>query len=170
MQLISKFNKGIWFLLCAIDFYGKYALVVPLKDEHGITIANVFQTILNESKRKPNKIWVDIGSEFYNRSAKSWLGKKDIEMFSTYKEEKSVAAERFIRTLKNKIYKIMTSISKNVCIDKLDYLVNKQNNAYNSTIKTKPVDVIPNTYIESSKKINNQYPKFKIGDIDRISK
>ena len=145
-------------------------MVVPLKDEHGITIANVFQTILNESKRKPNKIWVDIGSEFYNRSAKSWLGKKDIEMFSTYKEEKSVAAERFIRTLKNKIYKIMTSISKNVCIDKLDYLVNKQNNAYNSTIKTKPVDVIPNTYIESSKKINNQYPKFKIGDIDRISK
>ena len=145
-------------------------MVVPLKDEHGITIANVFQTILNESKRKPNKIWVDIGSEFYNRSAKSWLGKKDIEMFSTYKEEKSVAAERFIRTLKNKIYKIMTSISKNVCIDKLDYLVNKQDNAYNSTIKTKPVDVIPNTYIESSKKINNQYPKFKIGDIDRISK
>ena len=101
---------------------------------------------------------------------KSWLEKKDIEMFSTYKEGKSVAAERFIRTLKNKIYKIMTSISKNLCIDKLDYLVNKHNNAYNSTIKTKLVDVIPNTYIESSKKINNQYPKFKIGDIDRISK
>ena len=100
---------------------------------------------------------------------KSWLEKKEIEMFSKYKEKKSVAAERFIRTLKNKIYKIMTSISKNLCIDKLDYLVNKHNNAYNSTIKTKRVDVIPNTYIESSKKIT-QYPKFKIGDIDRISK
>ena len=97
-----------------IDIYSKYAWVVPLKDKKGVTIANSFQKILDNSKRKPNKIWVDKGSEFYNRSIKSWLEKIDIEMYSTHNEGKSVVAERFIRTLKNKIYKYMTSISKNV--------------------------------------------------------
>ena len=76
---------------------------------------------------------------------KSWLEKNDIEMYSTHNEGKSVIAERFIRTLKNKIYKYMTSISKNVYIDKLDDIVNKYNNAYHSTIKLKPVDVKSNT-------------------------
>ena len=75
MQLISKFNKGFRFLLCVIDICSKYTWVVPLKDKKGITITNPFQKILDESNRKPNKIWVDKGSEFYNRSMKSWLGK-----------------------------------------------------------------------------------------------
>ena len=101
---------------------------------------------------------------------KSWLEKNDIEMYSTHNEGKSVIAERFIRTLKNKIYKYMTSISKNVYIDKLDDIVNKYNNTYHSTIKMKPVDVKSNTYIDSSKEINDKDPKFKIGDIVRISK
>ena len=81
----------------------------------------LFKRILRKSNRKPNKIWVDKGSEFYNRSIKSWLEKNDMEMYSILNERKSVLAERFIRTLKkNKIYKYMTSISKNVYIDKLD--------------------------------------------------
>ena len=75
-------------------------------------------------------------------------------MYSTNNEGKSVVAERFIRTLKNKIYKYMTSISKNVYIDKLDDIVNKYNNTYHSTIKMKPVDVKSSTYIDSSKEIN----------------
>ena len=79
-------------------------------------------------------------------------------------------AERFIRTLKSKIYKCMTSISKNVYIDKLDDIVNKYNNTYHSTIKMNPIDVKSNTYIDSSKEINNKESKFKIGDIVRISK
>ena len=80
----------------------------------------LFKRILRKSNRKPNKIWVDKGSEFYNRSIKSWLEKNDMKMYSILNERKSVLAERFIRTLKNKIYKYMTSISKNVYIDKLD--------------------------------------------------
>ena len=64
MQLISKYNKGIRYLLCATDFFSKYALVVPLKDKKGTTAVNLFQSILNNSKRKPNKIWVDQGSDF----------------------------------------------------------------------------------------------------------
>ena len=101
---------------------------------------------------------------------KSWIEKNEIEMYVTHNEGKSVAAERFIRTLKNKIYKYMTSISKNVYIDKLDDIVNKYNNTYHSTIKMKPVDVKPSTYIVSSKKINDKNPKFKVCDTVRISK
>ena len=101
---------------------------------------------------------------------KPWLEKNNTEMHSTHNEGKSVVAERFIRTLKNKIYKYMTSISKNVYIHKLDDIVNKYNNTYHSTIKMKPVDVKSSTNIESSKEINYQDPKFKVGDIVRISK
>ena len=91
-------------------------------------------------------------------------------MYSTHNDRKSVVAERFIRTVKNKIYKYMTSISKSVYIDKLDDTVNKHNNTCHSTIKQKPVDVKSNTYINSSKKNNDEDPKFKIGDIVEISK
>ena len=80
----------------------------------------LFKKFLKEFNRKPNKIWVDKKSEFYNRSIKSWLEKNAIEMYSAHNEGKSVVAERFIRTLKNRIYKYMTSISKSVYTDKLD--------------------------------------------------
>ena len=123
MQLLSKFNKGVRLLLCIIDIFSKYAWVISLKDKKGISIVNAFQKIFRESNRKPNKIWVDKGSEFYNSSFKQLLRDNDIEMYSTHNEGKSVTAERFIRTLKNKIYKYMTSISKNMYIDKLDDIV-----------------------------------------------
>ena len=110
MQLISKFNKGFRVLLCVIDIYSKYAWVLPLKDKKGVSIVNAFQSILSKSNRKPNKIWVDKDGEFFNKSIKSWLEKNDIEMHSTHNEGKSVVAESFIRTIKNKIYKHMTSI------------------------------------------------------------
>ena len=105
---VSKFNKGCRFLLCAIDIFSKYAWVVPLKDKKDASIVDAFQKILKESDRKPNKIWVDKGSKFYNSSFKKWLKDNDIEMYSIHNEGKSVVAERFIRTLKTKIYKYMT--------------------------------------------------------------
>ena len=170
MQLISKFNKEFRFLLCVIDIYSKYAWVVPLKDKKGASIVNAFQSILNESNRKPNKIWLDKGSELYNRSTKLWLEKNDIEMYSTHNEGKSVVAERFIWTIKNKIYKHLTSISKNVYIDKLDDIVNECNNAKHRKTKMKPIDVKDNTYIDFGKGINDNDPKFKVGDHVRMSK
>ena len=91
-------------------------------------------------------------------------------MYLTNNEGKSVIAERFIRTLKNKIYKYMTSISKNVYIDKLDDIVKKYNNTYHTSIKMKPVDVKDNTYIDVKKEINEKDPKFKVGDRVRIPK
>ena len=90
-------------------------------------------------------------------------------MYSTNNEGKSVIAERFIKTLKSKIYKYMTSISKNVYIDKLNAIVNKYNNTYHTTIKMKPIDVKDNTYINTNKEINYKDPKFKVGDYVRIS-
>ena len=78
MQLMSKFNKGFRFSLCVIDVFSKYAWVVPLKDKKGVSIIDAFQSILKKSNRKRNKIWVDKGSEFYNRSMKSWLQDNDI--------------------------------------------------------------------------------------------
>ena len=170
MQLISKFNKGFRFSLFVIDIYSIYAWVVPLKDKKGVSIVNAFQSILNKSNRKPKKMWVDKSIEFYNRSVKSWLDKNDIEMYSTHNEGKSVAAERFIRTIKNKIYKHMTPISENVYIDKLNDIVNEYNNTKHRTTKMKPIDVKDNTYIDFGKEVNDNDPKFKVGDDVKISK
>ena len=114
MQSLSRKNKGIKYLLCAIDLYSKYAFVIPLKDKKGISIVNAFNKIIKQSNRKPNKIWVDQGGEFYNNVFKKWLSDNDIIMYSTYNEGISVVAERFIRTLKNKLYKHMTATGKNV--------------------------------------------------------
>ena len=91
-------------------------------------------------------------------------------MYSTHNEVKSVVAEGFFRTLKNKFYKYMTSTSKNVYIDKLDDVVNKYNNAYHGTIKIEPVDVDPSMYIDFNKENKKEGPKFKVGDHVRILK
>ena len=98
------------------------------------------------------------------------LEKNDMERYSTHNEGKSVVAERFIRTVKNKIYKYMTSVSKDFYIDKLDDIVNKYNKTYQNRIKMKPGDLKLSAYIDFSKEINEKDPKFKIGDTVKISK
>ena len=151
MQSLSKKNKGIKYLLCAVDLFSKYAFAVPLKDKKGISIVNAFNKIIKQSNRrakgtsaqhvKPNKIWVDQEGEFYNHVFKKWLSDNDIFMYSTFNEGKSVVVERFIRTLKNKLYKHMTATGKKVYYDVLDDVVTEYNNTKNSTIKMKPKDV-----------------------------
>ena len=143
MQLISKFNKGIRFL-CVIDIFSKNAWVASIKDKKGTTVTNAFQKTFDESRHKPNEIWIDKGREFYNRSMKSWLQDDNIEMYSIHNEGKLFVTERFITTLKTTIYKYMTSISNNVHIDKLEDIVNKHNYIYHNTIKMKLVDVKDN--------------------------
>ena len=170
MQLINEFNKGFRFLLSVIDIFSKDAWVVSLKDKKGVSITTAVQKILDGSDRKPKQILVDKGSEFYNSSFQKRLKDNDTEMYSTHNEGKSVADERFIRTLKTKVYKYMTSISKNVYIDKLDDIVNECNNTYHRTIKMKPVDVKNNIYIDFKKEVNDKDPKFKVSDYVRISK
>ena len=99
---------------------------------------------------------------------KSWLEKNNIEIYSKSKEGKSIVAERFIRTLKNKVYEHMTAVSKNVYNDKLDDVVNEYKNTYHGTIKMKHVDIKDKAYIGSSNEINDKDPKFKVGDHVRI--
>ena len=132
MQLISKFNEGI-----LVNMLG----LLLWKTKKVITITNAIQKILIISNHKPNKICIDKGSEFNNRSMKSWPAKKNaMKMCSVHSEGKPVVAERFIRTLKNKIYECVSSVPKNVYIDQLDDIVNKCNNTYHKTIKMKPVN------------------------------
>ena len=169
MQSLSRKNKGIKYLLCVIDLYSKYAFVIPLKDKKGISIVNAFDKIIKQSNRKPNKIWVDQGGKFSNNVFEKWLSNNDINMHSTYNEGKSVVAERFIRTLKNKLYKHMMATGKNVYYDVLDDVVNKYNNTKHSTIKMKPIDIIDNkrVYIDGH---NEKDSRFKVGDRVRISR
>ena len=168
MQSLSRKNKGIKYLLCAIDLYSKYAFVIPLKDKKGISIVNAFDKIIKQSNRKPNKIWVDQRGEFYNIFEK-WLSDNDINMYSTYNKGKSVVAERFIRTLKNKLYKHMTATGKNLYYV-LDDVVNKYNNTEHSTIKMKPIDVGDNNKRVYIDKHNEKDSRFKVGDRVRISR
>ena len=98
MQSLSKYNKGNKYLLCAIDFFSKHVWVIPIKNKKGTSIVNAFKKVISEG-RKPNKIWVDQGSEFYNTSFKYFFKINNIEMYPTYNKGKSVVAERFIRSL-----------------------------------------------------------------------
>ena len=163
MQSLSRKNKVIKYLLCAIDLFSKYAFVIPLKDKKGISIVNAFNKIIKQSNRKPNKIWVDQGGEFYNNVFKKWLSDNDKIMYSKYNKGKSVVAERFIRTLKNKLYKHMTANGKNIYYNVLDDVVNKYNNTKRNTIKMKPIDVGDNkrVYVDEH---NEKDSSFKVGE------
>ena len=125
---------------------------------------------MNSSESKPNKIWVDQGSEFYNNSFKKWLKDNGNSMYSIHNEGKSVVVERFFRTLKKKMYKYMTSISRNVYFNVLDDIINQYNKTYDSSIKLRPIDVKNNYFAKYNEESNEKDPKFKVGDHIRISK
>ena len=122
MQLISKYNRGIRFLLWEIDLFIKYAWIVPERSKKELLL---LMSVSDKLKRKPNKIWIDQDSESYNNSFKKLLKENNIEMHSTYNEGNSGLAERFLKTLKNKIYKHITTMSKYVHFNVLDDIVDK---------------------------------------------
>ena len=115
--------------------FSKYAWVIPIKDKRRTSIVDAFKKILSDSNRKPNKILVDQGSEFYNKPFKKFLKINKIEMYSYFNERKSVVAERFIRTLKNKSFKHMTAINQNIYFDVLNDIVDKYNNTFIKLLK-----------------------------------
>ena len=133
MQSLSTYNKGMKYLLCAIDLLRKYAWVVPIKDKTRISIVNASKKIIS-NRKKPNKIWVDQASELYYNTFKDFLKINNIEIYSTYNEGKSVVAERFIKTLKNNIFKHIAAISKNVYFDVLDDITDKYNDTVHKSI------------------------------------
>ena len=146
-----------------IDFFTKYAWVKPLKSKKGKTVLNDFIEIVSESNRKPNKLWVDQGREFYNKCMQEWLDNKDILMYSTHNEGKSVIAERFIKTLKSKIYKKMTANDSKSSLLYLNRLVDQHNNTYHRSINQKPINTDYSTLTEKIE-TNPKVPKFKVND------
>ena len=171
MQSFSKYNDGVKYLLMVLDVFSKYGWIVPLKSKTGVCVANAFREIF--SYRKPKKLWVDKGSEFYNKDVK----KLGVELYSTENEEKSSVIERWNRTIKERMFKYFTANSTYRYIDILDDLLTQYNNAIHSSIKMSPIDaskpenkalVYRNLYgIRLAVTIT---PKFKVGDKVRISK
>ena len=139
MQKFSKWNKGYRYLLNIIDVFSKFAWSIPIKNKTGNTITESFDDVIKKSKRKPKFIWVDQGSEFYNKTFKDWLKKNNIEMYSTFNEGKAVVIERFNRTLKSKMWKQFTVQNNTVWYNILDDLIKKYNNTKHSSIKMKPI-------------------------------
>ena len=173
MQAFSKSNRGVRYLLTVIDVFLKYGWMLPLKDKTGKSVADAFKEIFKKSKRKPEKLWTDKGQEYYNKHVKE-LG---AELYSTENEKKSSVAERWNRTMKEKMFKYFTANNTNKHTDVLDDFVVRYNNMRHSSIKM--------TAVEASKKENevrvyrNLYPdltrrpmraKFKTGDKIRIQK
>ena len=169
MQAFSKFNRGIKYLLAIIDVFSKYGWLVPLKDKTSKSVASALKTIFTE--RQPKKMWVDKGKEFYNENVKSL-----VELYSTENEENSSVVERWIRTMKERMWKYFTDNNTNHYVDVLPDLVKGYNNTRHSSIKMTPV--------EASKKkneltvwrtpdhleIRDINPEFSVGDKVRISK
>ena len=164
-----KYNKGIKYLLCAIDLFSKYAWVVPLKDKRRSVFLMHLKRHLSQMEESQIKYGLIQVVNFKITPLKFFLKMNNTEMYSTYNEGRSVVAERFIRTLKNKIFKHMTAISKNVYFDVLDHIVNKYNNTVHRKIKMKPIKVTSNSYAYNED-FNKKDFKFKIGDHVRVSK
>jgi len=171
MQPFAKDNDDVKYLLTVIDVFSKYGWIVPLNDKSGKSTASGFVKIL-ESGRKPVKLWVDKGKEFYNKDVKGLF-----ELYSTENEEKSCVIERWNRTMREKMFKYFTANSTRRYIDILGEMVSNYNNTRHSSIKMTPS--------KASLKINektvwmNLYgdeitepikPKFSVGDKVRITK
>ena len=171
MKAFEKYNDGYTFLLLVIDIFSKYGWIIPLKNKRGKTVAEALKNIFEE--RKPEKLWTDKGTEFKNKDVK-----KLIETYSTENEEKSSVVERWIRTMKEKMWKYFTDNKTLTYMNVLPDLVEDYNNTVHSSIKMTPIEaskkkneltVWRNLYPDRYK-INNLTPKFSVGDRVRITK
>ena len=172
---LSKYNNNYKFILTVIDIFTKYAWAIPSKNKSGLSITNGFKIVLSEhsqggsESRKPEKLWVDRGSEFYNKTIKSLLKEYETKLYSTYSDLKAVFIERFNRTLLQIINKPIFVTGDGNWVNILNDAVITYNNNIHSTIKMTPVDASINPdivrYIISfSTKIE---PKIKVGDYVR---
>ena len=170
MQAFSKDNNERKYLLTVIDIFSKFVWIVPLKLKTGQEVANTFSRILKE--RRPSKMWVDSGREFYNKDVE-----KLVELYSTENEEKSCVIERFNRTVMEKMLKYFSANNTRKYVDVLDLLVDQYNNTIHSSIKMTPKEA---SRKENENKVWRHFypefgsktlsPKFSIGDIVQTTK
>lgn len=172
-----KHNDNFRYILCVIDVFSKFAWCVPLKTKTASSILQSVKDIIHKSHRSPQKFWVDKGSEFYNKDFKDWIKSKNISMYSTYGESKSVVVERFIRTLKTMISKAFTLKNSFNWVSILPDVVKKYNSTVHSSIKMTPTQASePENQSQVYLTLNRaddeppKKPKFKVGDQVRISR
>ena len=171
MQSFSRYNNGVKYLLTVIDIFSRYGWIVPLKNKTGLEVANALKKIFKE--RKPDKLWVDKGKEFYNSHVQ-----KLITLYSTENEEKSSMVERWNRTMKEKMFKYFSANSTRKYIDILDELVDRYNNTIHSSIGMTPAQASEKkNEVKVWRKLYAHYvpdklqkPKFKVGDKVRITR
>ena len=173
MKALSKENEGVNFLLLVIDTFSKYGWIVPLKNKKAQTIVKALKEIFKESGRRPDKLWTDKGREFFNKVVRDL-----VYLYATENEEKSSIAERWIRTMKENMFKYFTDNNTNKYIDVLPDLVEDYNNTVHSSTKFTPVEaskkenelkVWRNLYPDRYK-TSRLNPKFSVGDEVRITK
>ena len=178
IQKYSKWNKGVKYLLMVIDVFSKYGWIEPLKDKKTESVSSAFEHIFKKSKRKPEKLWTDKGSEFISKHFKDFLKTHNITLYHTQNEEKSSIVERWNKTMKNKMWKMFSANNNTVYWDKLDKLVDDYSYTYHSSIEMTPTEaslkenenkVFANLY-DDLIYLKPKKPKFSIGDKVRISK
>ena len=180
LDKIKEYNDDYPYFLNAIDCFSRYAFAVPLRTKGAAEVLEAMKKIVKEMGTYPEKIWCDMGKEFYNNQFKKWLKENNIEMYSTYSENKSSYIERFNRTLKNMMWKYFTAHQTYKWIDILSKLIDEYNNKRHSSIKMSPKQA---TETKGADEIQNEIekelytkeeiipkPKFKVGDKVRISK
>ena len=140
MQKFSKWNKGMKYLLTVIDVFSKYGWIKPLKDKKTESVSTAFDETFKKSKRKPEMLWTDKGSEFISKHFKDFLKKNNIKLYHTENEDKSSIVERWNRTMKNRMWKMFSANNNTVYWDKLKDLFDDYNNTKNSSIKMTPIE------------------------------
>jgi hypothetical protein len=179
MSQYAKENKDFKFMLNIIDVFSRYAWSTPLKNKSAETVLEAFENVMDQSKRIPQKIWVDQGTEFYNKKMDALLKKLNITRYSTYSPQKSVMVERFNRTLKTWMWKLFTEHQTHNWINLLRYLMNRYNNRIHSGLlfNSSPIEASKKEY--ETKALAQEKPPlmskksdiiFKIGDKVRISR
>ena len=181
MQYYSRSNKGFKYILMIIDVFSKYGWAIPLKTKTGLEVTKAFSDLWKKQK-PPKYLWTDKGKEFINKNMNDLLTKNNVHLYWTENEEKSTVVERWNRTIKNKMWKYFTRNRTGIYIDILPTLIEKYNDTYHRSIKTKPSDARkPSNYQDvfnalynnidlGTKSLLKPSPKFKIGDQVRLSK
>ena len=137
MQRFSDWNKGIKYLLMVIDVFSKFGWIEPLENKKGETVASAFEKIFK--CRQPRLLWTYKGKEFFNKSVKQLLSRKNIKLYSTENEEESSVVERFNRTIKQKMWKMFSANNNTVYFDKIDELLKNYNSSFHRSVQMSPV-------------------------------
>ena len=167
---LSKYNKNYKFIFTIIDNHTKYAWAIPLKDKSGKSTTTALKSLIEKTKRKPDKIWSDRGKEFYNKTFLDFLKQNEIQIYSTNSDLKAVFVERFNRTLLDLIKKPMYIEGKACWLNHLETAMEKYNNRVHGTTKMTPFEMVTNTNKIINIKINKneKIPKFQVGDYVRV--